>query len=212
MTAIPAGNVQMRDDRTKKVSSIDVNSFKLGIYPVTEREYLGINAKHPNRPMTNISWFDAIKFCNDLSRREGLSTCYEIPDLADDGISIHCNLSRNGYRLPTEAEWQYACHAGIPRYQYGELSDIAWFDSNSEGSPHDVGLKAPNAWGLYDMLGNVWEWCWDIYDLEVYRSYRVFRGGSWAEDARGCGATCRRRSHPTFAIDDLGFRLARSVG
>ena len=79
-----------------------------------------------------------------------------------------------------------------------------------EGNPGSR-RKEPNAWGLYDMLGNVWEWCYDLYDENVYGSYRIFRGGSWAEGARGCGATYRRRSHPTFHIDDLGFRLARSI-
>lgn len=79
------------------------------------------------------------------------------------------------------------------------------------GGVRDVGGKAPNAWGLHDMLGNVWEWCWDLYDEEVYGAYRIFRGGGWAESERGCGASVRRRSHPTFAIDDLGFRLARTV-
>lgn len=198
MITIPAGTTQMRDDRKKEVASVDLKPFKLATFPVTELEYLGTNAKYPNRPITNISWFEAIKFCNELSKKEGLAECYEMSDLADDGISIHCDFSREGYRLPTEAEWQHACHAGNSQYQYGELKNIAWFNENSEGSARDVGLKAPNSWGLFDMLGNVWEWCWDIYDLEVYRSYRVFRGGSWAEDARGCGATCRRRSHPTF--------------
>jgi len=77
---------------------------------------------------------------------------------------------------------------------------------------HDVGMKAPNAWGLYDMLGNVWEWCSDIYDETVYDSYLIFRGGGWFDEARGCLATNRRRSHPTsFKIDDLGFRIARNL-
>lgn len=74
-----------------------------------------------------------------------------------------------------------------------------------------MGQKHPNQWGLYDMLGNAWEWCWDLYDEKTYGEYRIFRGGSWAEEARGCGATNRRRGHPTFKIDDLGFRLAKSL-
>ena len=118
---------------------------------------------------------------------------------------------RNGYRLPTEAEWQYACKAGTAGYRYGELDEIAWYRGNAEGRVRDVGGKEPNAWGLYDMLGKRMGMVLDQYDADVYGSYRVFRGGSWAEEARGCGATCRRRSHPTFRIDDLGFRLARSL-
>lgn len=117
----------------------------------------------------------------------------------------------DGYRLPTDAEWQYACKAGTSGYRYGQIDDIAWYADNSDGRIHDVGGKAPNPWGLFDMLGNVWEWCWDLYDEDMYGSYRILRGGGWAESERGCGATVRRRSHPTFTIDDLGFRLARSI-
>jgi formylglycine-generating enzyme required for sulfatase activity len=118
----------------------------------------------------------------------------------------------NGYRLPTEAEWEYACKAGTTGIRYGDLDDIAWYKANSDRSPHDVGLKEPNAWGLYDMLGNVWEWCSDIYDESVYGSYRIFRGGGWSDEERGCMATNRSRSHPTsFKIDDLGFRIARNI-
>lgn len=122
-----------------------------------------------------------------------------------------CDWAADGYRLPTDAEWQYACKAGTPGYRYGEIGDIAWYADNSGGRVHDVGDKVPNPWGLFDMLGNVWEWCWDLYDEEVYGSYRILRGGGWAEAERGCGASVRRRSHPTFAIDDLGFRLARRI-
>ena len=155
----------------------------------------------------NISWNDAVLFCNLLSKEAGLTECYSI---GEDSEKVICNFEAQGYRLPTEAEWQYACKAGTRGYTYGDIEKIAWYIENSGGEIHKVGKKEPNEWGLYDMLGNVWEWCFDLYDEEVYGTYRIFRGGSWAEEARGCGATCRRRSHPTFSIDDLGFRIARS--
>ncbi|MGZ9583172.1 formylglycine-generating enzyme family protein [Paenibacillus marinisediminis] len=210
---IPAGEVNLRDDRIKKTWTVQVNSFWFAPVPVTRALYSSIMHKtvgstdESQVPVVDVSWNDAILFCNLLSQHSGLTQCYTI---SDDGERIECNWEADGYRLPTEAEWQYACKAGSGGYQYGELDEIAWYQGNSEGKVHEVGKKLPNAWGLYDMLGNVWEWCWDIYDTNVYGSYRIFRGGSWAEEARGCGATCRRRSHPTFRIDDLGFRLARS--
>ncbi|ACX67009.1 formylglycine-generating enzyme family protein [Paenibacillus sp. Y412MC10] len=214
MVNIPAGVVQLRDDRIKSSWTVEVPAFQLAPVPVTKALYFSIMPKTSGcddlmeSPAVNISWHEAILFCNMLSRSEGLNECYSV---TDDGESLVCDKEADGYRLPTEAEWQYACKAGSLGYRYGELDDIAWYEGNSGGVLHEVGKKRPNAWGLYDMLGNVWEWCWDLYDPNVYGSYRVFRGGSWAEEARGCGATCRRRSHPTFRIEDLGFRLARSI-
>ncbi|MDA1904408.1 SUMF1/EgtB/PvdO family nonheme iron enzyme [Bacillus cereus] len=214
MLKIPAGKVELRDDRIKKEWKVQVNSFLLAKYVVTMELYDAITnhtsnlSKDKNKPVVNISWNDAIMFCNLLSKKAGLKEYYSI----NDGCQIvSCNLDSNGYRLPSEAEWQYACKAGTPGYTYGELQKIAWYNENSNGEIQAVGKKEPNAWGLYDMVGNVWEWCYDLYDEKVYGSYRIFRGGSWAEKARGCGATCRRRSHPTFYIDDLGFRLAKSI-
>lgn len=214
MVKIPAGKVELRDDRIKRTWAVEVNAFLLAPVPVTKGLYDSIMQKtngsidNPHVPAVEVSWKDAISFCNLLSQRSGLKECYSI---SDDGESVICDWEADGYRLPTEAEWQYACKAGTGGYRYGELDDIAWYQENSKGMAHEVGKKLPNAWGLYDMLGNVWEWCWDLYDEEVYGTYRIFRGGSWAEEERGCGATCRRRSHPTFRIDDLGFRLARSL-
>jgi formylglycine-generating enzyme required for sulfatase activity len=213
MVRIPAGKVELRDDRKKTEWTVEVNSFWLAPVPVTKELYFSILQKTDSSnelhfPVVDVSWNDAISFCNLLSQHSGLQECYSV---SDDDESVICNWEANGYRLPTEAEWQYACKAGTTGYRYGELDDIGWYNENSEGMAHAVGSKLPNAWGLYDMLGNVWEWCWDLYDVKVYGSYRVFRGGSWGEEARGCGATCRRRSHPTFRIDDLGFRLARST-
>lgn len=213
MVSIPAGVIELRDDRTKRKWKSDIKPFYLSPYPVTMELYLAVTKKSPlslssdQRPVVNISWNEAIYFCNLLSLNAGLTECYSF---SQDGDHIECDWESDGYRLPTEAEWQYACKAGTAGYQYGEIDKIAWYNGNSGDSIHEVGKKEPNAWGLYDMLGNVWEWCWDLYDEQVYGSYRIFRGGSWAEEARGCGATCRRRSHPSFCIDDLGFRLAKS--
>ncbi|PER81882.1 formylglycine-generating enzyme family protein [Bacillus cereus] len=214
MVNIPVGEVVLRDDRIKKEWIVQIQPFFLAKYAVTTELYDAItnstlnNFVKNHKPVVNISWNDAITFCNVLSKKAGLKEYYSI---SDGGQIVRCKLDSNGYRLPSEAEWQYACKAGTTGYTYGKLHDIAWYNENSNGHIHDVGQKKPNAWGLYDMLGNVWEWCYDLYDEKVYGSYRIFRGGSWAEVARGCGATCRRRSHPTFHIEDLGFRLARSI-
>jgi formylglycine-generating enzyme required for sulfatase activity len=214
MIKIPAGSLELRDDRKKTTWMVEVKSFSLAQVPVTKELYFSVLQKsiglndYPQTPVVNVSWNDAILFCNLLSKQSGLKECYTI---SEKGESVSCNWDADGYRLPTEAEWQYACKAGTSGYRYGELDQIAWYHDNSEGVLHEVGTKEPNPWKLYDMLGNVWEWCWDLYDENVYGSYRIFRGGSWAEESRGCGATCRRRSHPTFQIDDLGFRLARSL-
>lgn len=216
MVKVQGGEIAMRDDRTSKNWTVDIKPFLLGKYPVTIEQYHFITDKitapkdNGDKPVVNISWNEAILICNLLSSKAGLKECYSISE--DDEQNVMCDWNADGYRLPTEAEWQHACRAGTRDYTYGELDDIAWYKDNSNGELHEVGRKQPNAWGLYDMLGNVWEWCWDLYDPDVYGTYRIFRGGSWAEEARGCGATCRRRSHPTFAIDDLGLRLARNIG
>ncbi|MGE7902860.1 formylglycine-generating enzyme family protein [Peribacillus sp. NPDC094092] len=212
MVKIPGGKIELRDDRIKSKWKAEIGPFLLARYPVTTDFYYSITNKSPNsyvqdqKPIVNISWNDAISFCNLLSRETGLEECY-----STNGENMVCDWESSGFRLPSEAEWQYACKAGTAGYRYGELNKIAWYNENSGGIIHEVGTREPNPWGLHDMLGNVWEWCWDLYDEEVYGTYRIFRGGSWAEVARGCGASCRRRSHPTFYIDDLGFRLARSL-
>jgi formylglycine-generating enzyme required for sulfatase activity len=123
---------------------------------------------------------------------------------------VVCDWDAGGFRLPSEAEWEYACRSGDSGVRYGALEEIAWYRGNSGGTVHDVATRQPNAWGLHDMIGNVWEWCWDLYDPGVYGPYRVFRGGG-SDRPRSCLASCRRKSHPTSYIDDLGFRLARSL-
>lgn len=214
MVTIPAGSIALRDDRTGRKWSVTIEQFAICRYAVTHSLYSGLADRQPvleasrEKPVDSVSWLDAVRFCNKLSRQAGLPEMYT---LAPDGLNATQRFDGNGYRLPTEAEWEYACRAGSEEVRYGELEDIAWYRENSNGGPKPVGQKQPNAWDLYDMLGNVWEWCSDVYDPIVYKTYRVFRGGGWADDARGCLATNRRRSHPTFAIDDLGFRVARSI-
>ncbi|OJG88606.1 hypothetical protein RV15_GL001791 [Enterococcus silesiacus] len=132
-----------------------------------------------------------------------------VRDFQDLNQWVNSN-SKMSIPVPTDAEWQYACRSGTKGY-HGELDAIAWYQANSLGHVHAVGKRLPNSWGLYDMIGNAWEWCWDLYDEERYGTYRIFRGGSWATEARGCGTTSRRKSFPDFKIDDLGFRIARSL-
>ncbi|WP_327122230.1 formylglycine-generating enzyme family protein [Streptomyces sp. NBC_01341] len=212
MVRIPAGTVGLRDDRRGTRWQTELPEFLLGRYPVTAEAHRAVTGSAPAaggaEPVTGVSWFDAVEACNAASSRAGLAPAYS-RDMTTGEVTW--DRASAGYRLPTEAEWQYACKADTTGYRYGETDAIAWYDANSDGRVHEVGAKSPNGWGLHDMLGNVWEWCWDLYDEEVYGTYRIFRGGGWAESERGCGATVRRRSHPTFAIDDLGYRLARSV-
>ena len=158
-----------------------------------------------DQPVLNVSWNDAIAFCKWLSEREGRE-----------------------YRLPTEAEWEYACRAGTTTRYFAadsleELGDYAWYDGNSGGRPHRVGQKLANAWGLFDMHGNVFEWCSDWYSADYYAnspledptgpesgSFRVGRGGSWVDAAVYCRSAYRSRGVPAFRISSLGFRIALS--
>ena len=215
MAEIPAGTIVLRDDRIKQSWTVEIKPFYLAKYAVTQALYFEITGNNPStftgdkHPVETVTWRDAVTFCNALSERNDLNPCYHFDQEADE---IIFNPLANGFRLPTEAEWEYACKAGTSGIRYGELDQIAWYKQNAGKTTQQVGLKTPNAWGLYDMLGNVWEWCSDIYDETVYGSYRIIRGGGWSDEERGCMATNRRRSHPkSFKIEDLGFRLARNI-
>ncbi|MFC4334206.1 formylglycine-generating enzyme family protein [Salininema proteolyticum] len=211
-TRVPAGPVTLSDRRTRTSWDVDVAEFDLAVCPVTRAQYaetLGEGtgaATDRDLPVDSVSWPDALEFCNALSAREDLCPAYAL-----DGGDAVWDPAADGYRLPTEAEWERACRAGTTGPRYGNLDDIAWYRGNSGERPHPVGRKAPNGWGLHDMLGNVWEWTWDIYDPEVYGSYRVLRGGGWFDEHWSCRASVRRRTHPDLRIEDLGFRVARSV-
>lgn len=188
-----------------------IEPFYVMRVPVTRELYYDVvhgGAVQPgtgNLPMTEVSWADSVAFCNELSRKVGRTECYAISSESENTIY---NREANGFRLLTDAEWQYACKAGTAGYRYASIDEIAWYRENANGSAQPVGMRLPNPWGLFDMIGNVWEWCWDLYDPERYGNYRVFRGGSWAEVENSCGSTSRRKSMPDFKIDDLGFRIA----
>lgn len=158
MVEISGGVVELRDDRIKHIWSVVIEPFLIAKYPVTQQLYFEITNEMPssfkgkNNPVENVSWKDAAHFCNLLSLKEGLKPCYSL----EKGDDITFNEKANGYRLPTDAEWQYACKAGTTEIRYGDIDAIAWYKENSEGTTHPVGEKQPNTWGLYDMLGNVW--------------------------------------------------------
>ena len=185
----------------------------MGTNPSTA-EYQGVSLLGEELPVQNVSWFDAVAFCNRLSELEGLRPAYRV-----DGEDVTWDREADGYRLPTEAEWEYAARAGTRDVwagtsEEGELPTYA----NLGGSPAPVGSYRPNAWGLHDMSGNVWEWAWDWYAEEPGTdpggprtgSYRVFRGGSWRIVPRYARVAFRVWRHPSFAVGDQGFRLARS--
>lgn len=214
MAEIPSGYIELRDDRKKEKWTVNIDSFWLSKFPMTQDFYFELTNERPSTfkgdrlPVETVTWKDAANFCNKLSKQTGLVQCYLI---LEDNEEITFDKTANGFRMPTEAEWEYACKAGTTGIRYERLDLIAWYRDNSENQTQTVGQKQPNAWGLYDMLGNVWEWCSDIYDSEVYGSYRIFRGGGWCDEERSVMTTNRRRSHPLkFKIDDLGFRIARN--
>ncbi|WP_214079823.1 formylglycine-generating enzyme family protein [Mesotoga sp.] len=179
-------------------------------------------------PVINVSWNDAIAYCNWLSEKEKLPKAYDNNgNLLDKDGKVTTDPSKVvGYRLPTEAEWEYAARGGNKSkgYKYSgsdNVGDVAWYDSNSESKTQEVGKKAPNELGIYDMSGNVWEWCSDWYggysssaQTNPYNnsgSFRVFRGGSWRRSAAYARVAFRLYYSPAFTYFDLGFRICRTV-
>ncbi len=220
----------MTDRRTGRSWTVDVDPFDIAASVVTRELWNEVRGEpgddeQTGLPAVEVSWREAITFCNRLSQQRSLTPVYDVTVLetpagtgwvphdrpASDDWKVTWRAEADGYRLPTEPEWQIACHAGTTGPHYARLPEIAWFADNSDERLHPVKGKTPNAWGLFDMLGGVWEWNWDVYDPDVYGAYRVIRGGGWADKAWSCRAGVRRRTHPSARFDDLGFRLARSV-
>jgi len=181
------------------------------------------------RPVINISWWDAVSYCNWLSEKENLPKAYDSNgNLLDKDGMITTDPSRVvGYRLPTEAEWEYAARGGNKSkgYKYAgsdNVDDVAWYTSNSGYKTQEVGKKTPNELGLYDMSGNLWEWCSDWYNsyssseqTNPYNSNagssRVYRGGHWFDSALYVRVANRLSGSPSNVFNDLGFRICRTV-
>ena len=147
-----------------------------------------------------------------------LEKCYTLNSISE---KITVDVSKDGFRLPTDCEWQFACRGGEKGYRYGDIDEIAWFEENSNGRLHQVKIKKSNNFGLFDMIGNVWEWCFDWYDnIEAGEvtdpqgaasgSDRVGRGGCWSDSAKGCVVGLRRYCGPFISLGNLGFRVAMS--
>ena len=237
MALIPAGKFIMGDDDgdadEKPAHKVQVGAFYMDVREVTQQAYEGLTQKNPakskgpDKPVEQVDWYHAVLYCNLRSLKEGLKPCYDPKTLA-------CDFSATGYRLPTEAEWEYACRAGSrEKYSFGndpsKLKTFAWFKANAGQNTHPVGQKEPNAWGLYDMYGNVAEWCHDFYSESYYQKKEgnnprgpaagdkcVLRGGSWRSSEEGCRSSARNSETPRFAdacfgSDACGFRCVRNA-
>jgi formylglycine-generating enzyme required for sulfatase activity len=228
-------------DNEKPVHMVTVKGFYMGKYEITQKEWrevmgttiaqqrtitnsdLSLYGIGDNYPMYNINWYEAVEYCNKLSLKEGLNPAYR-----GSGDSITCDFNASGYRLPTEAEWEYAARGGNKNsitYEYSgsnNVDSVAWYDGNNTGTTHPVGSKQPNSLGLYDMSGNVSEWCWDWHGS--YRAgsqsnpvgpslgtFRVLRGGDWTIPAVNVQLVYRGGSYipPSSRGVDMGFRLVR---
>jgi len=229
-------------------SNVTLYSFYIDKYEVTQASYqavMGTNPSYfgsnPNHPVERVSWFNAIEYCNRRSIQEGLTPCYTYNDGTDHGTNpdnwpagwntkdnnhtnVSCNWSANGYRLPTEMEWMFAAKGGNQSQGYyysgsNTIRHVAWYGDNSLGT-WDVGLTDPNELGIFDMSGNVWEWCWDIWGTypsgnqsnptgPASGSYRVIRGGGWYNEAVSCLVSYRDYNNATGTYSFIGFRIIR---
>jgi formylglycine-generating enzyme required for sulfatase activity len=233
----PTTEADREDGETQHQVTL-TKGFYMAKYEVTQKQWQDVTGSLPptdpgprdgdNYPEYYVSWYDALKFCNTLSMKEGLTPAYSINGKTDPAEwggqgdswdAAHCDWNASGYRLPTEAEWEYACRAGTTTaYNTGDtISDV-----NSGGTNHPVGQKAPNAWGLYDMHGNLPEWCWDWYGDypngpqtdptgPASGDNRVIRGGYRLIDPSTLRSAARGGAEPIHRGSYQGFRLARTV-
>ena len=221
---------EMQRETDEVQHEVIVSDFYIGRYEVTQKAYEEVIGENPsnfkgeNLPVENVTWYEAIEYCNKLSKKDGLTPAYTI-----DGENVSWDRSANGYRLPTEAEWEFAAKGGASSKSFkysgsNNLDDVAWHKGNSKGTPHTVGTKLPNELGVYDMSGNVWEWCWDWYNKDFYKlekgdnpkgpemgERRSVRGGSWDSQQNYVRPANRISTEPNKTHEFYGFRVVRTI-
>lgn len=233
---IPSGEFIMGSSDYDKESGIDekpqhqvkISSFYMSRHEITQKQYSDITGINPsafknniNNPVEQVSWEDAVNFCNKLSIKTGFKPYYLIKNNTVTTIA-----GSNGFRLPTEAEWEYASRGGATTiFHWGDKinKDYAWYEDNSSSTTHPAGTKKPNAFGLYDMNGNVSEWCFDLYDDAFYftspvlnpvnilnGSARVIRGGSRYSPVSKIRSAARNYYYPDSSSNVIGFRISKS--
>lgn len=212
LVEVPAGVLTIRDARRDTTRDVELVGFSIARTPVTRAQYAAVRGdavpegEAGDVPAHAVSWLEAVAWCNAASLASGLATAYVV-----DGTDVTWDVGGEGFRLPTEAEWEWACRAGTVGPTYGPLTEIAWTEVDNVSGPQPVGLKVPNDFGVFDMLGNVWEWCWDYADPARYADYRTLRGGGWADKHWSARASVRRGSMSGATLDDVGFRVARGA-
>lgn len=218
----------------KLMIAVPGKEFSILATEVTQELYESVMGENPskfngekNLPVEQVSWYDAVYFCNKLSAKCGLTPVYAVDGKTDvekwsyaphkgnkitGTVSQTENANANGYRLPTVEEWQYAAKGG-QEFKYsgsGNLDEVGWYSENSGDKTHPVAQKDPNGYGLYDMSGNVWEWCWD--SNPNISEYRCNCGGSWCSNVYGCEVDYKYWLNANIISNNLGFRIVRSIG
>lgn len=220
LVPVPAGRLDLVDARTRESRSVVLEPFHVARTPVTVGQHRAVLAADPLRPRSEgglsaifedvpvhgVTWFEAVLWCNAASRVAGLDPAYRV-----EGRDVRWDVRSEGYRLPTEAEWEHACRGGTSGPRYGPVGAVAWTADDGGDGPRPVATRLPNAFGLYDTLGNVWEWCWDYADTARYGEYRSLRGGGWADRPWSVRAGVRRGSAPDARIEDVGLRVVRGA-